>query len=114
MVSPSGEPTLRAPVLDVRGLHTHIITDRGTVHAVDNVSFSLLPGETFGLVGESGCGKSVTLRSLIGLLPEGPVRTSGHVYYDGRDLLHAGERTLRQVRGPHISMIFQDPMTYLN
>ncbi len=113
-VSPGTEPHLIAPVLDVRGLHVDFITDRGVVQAVDDVSFTLQAGETFGLVGESGCGKSVTLRSLIGLMPAGHVHVAGNVYYEGRDLLTVGERALRQVRGTHISMIFQDPMTYLN
>jgi peptide/nickel transport system ATP-binding protein len=107
-------PDSAQPVLEVRGLHTHFITHRGVVQAVDDVSFALRAGETFGLVGESGCGKSVTLRSLIGLMPAAHVRTSGHVYYDGRDLLVLDERALRRIRGLHISMIFQDPMTYLN
>jgi oligopeptide/dipeptide ABC transporter ATP-binding protein len=102
------------PVLRVQELKVHFTVGGRTVHAVDGVSFTLERGEVFGLVGESGCGKSATLRSLIGLLPSGNVRTEGHVLYGERDLLHLGERALRGIRGADISMIFQDPMTYLN
>jgi len=103
-----------APVLRVEDLRVSITTARGAVQAVDGVSFSLGAGETFGVVGESGCGKSVTLRALIGLMPTGRTKTSGHVYYEGRDLLGLDERALGRMRGAHISMIFQDPMSYLN
>jgi peptide/nickel transport system ATP-binding protein/oligopeptide transport system ATP-binding protein len=99
--------------MQVRDLYVTFETDGGTVHAVDGVSFALRRGEIFGVVGESGCGKSATLRSLIGLLPPGS-RRAGHVYYGDRDLLALGERAMRRVRGEHISMIFQDPMTFLN
>ena len=102
------------PVLWAQDLHVEFATPRGVVQAVDNVSFTLNAGEAFGLVGESGCGKSVTLRSLIGLVSAAQVRSSGHVHYGSRDLLALNERALRQVRGRHIAMIFQDPMTYLN
>jgi peptide/nickel transport system ATP-binding protein/oligopeptide transport system ATP-binding protein len=101
-------------LLDVQNLHVQFTAGGNLVHAVDGVSFTLKRGEVFGLVGESGCGKSATLRALIGLLPQDNAHTSGHVYYGGRDLLALGSRALRRVRGADISMIFQDPMTYLN
>ncbi len=101
------------PVMRIDDLYVTFETDGGTVHAVDGVSFSLRRGEIFGLVGESGCGKSATLRSLIGLLPPGS-RTAGYVHYGDRNLLSLGERAMRRVRGEHVSMIFQDPMTFLN
>jgi oligopeptide/dipeptide ABC transporter ATP-binding protein len=84
------------------------------VRAVDGVSFSIRRGEIFGIVGESGCGKSATLRALIGLLPSSGARTTGSVLYGGRNLLELGERPLRRIRGAEISMVFQDPMTFLN
>jgi oligopeptide/dipeptide ABC transporter ATP-binding protein len=84
------------------------------VRAVDGVSFSIRRGEIFGIVGESGCGKSATLRALIGLLPSSGARTTGSVLYGGRNLLALGERPLRRIRGAEISMVFQDPMTFLN
>jgi oligopeptide/dipeptide ABC transporter ATP-binding protein len=109
MAADAAEPLLRVADLHVRFENAHRV-----VHAVDGVSFSLRRGEIFGLVGESGCGKSATLRSLIGLLPDGSAQTAGHVYYEGRDLVGLRERELRSVRGAEISMIFQDPMTFLN
>ena len=102
------------PVLRAQDLHVEFVTTHGVVQAVDNVSFTLYAGEAFGLVGASGCGKRVTLRSLIGLVSAAHVRTGGHVYYGGQDLLALKERALRRVRGRQISMIFQDPMTSLN
>jgi len=102
------------PMLRVQNLHTYFATDRGILRAVDGVSFDLYSGETFGIVGESGSGKSVTCRSLIGLLPRPPAYTTGTVRYDGRNLVDLPERDMRKIRGAHISMIFQDPMTALN
>jgi oligopeptide/dipeptide ABC transporter ATP-binding protein len=101
-------------VLQVDDLRVTFDVGRQTVRAVDGVSFSIRRGEIFGIVGESGCGKSATLRALIGLLPDGTARTSGRVSYGGRNLLELGERALRRVRGAEISMVFQDPMTFLN
>jgi peptide/nickel transport system ATP-binding protein/oligopeptide transport system ATP-binding protein len=103
------------PVLDVRGLKTVFRTRGGEVHAVNSVSFDLRPGELLGVVGESGSGKSVTMMSLIGLLPSPPADVrGGSVMFDGTDLLKCSEDHLRSVRGARIGFIFQDPMTSLN
>lgn len=103
------------PLLEVDGLTTRFVTDDGIVQAVDGVSFSVGRGEVVGIVGESGCGKSVTNLSVMGLLPkpQGLV-AAGRVVFDGSDLLQCSEREMRQIRGRRISMIFQDPMTSLN
>lgn len=103
------------PLLDVRNLTTRFHTRNGVVHAVENVSFSVDPGQTLGIVGESGSGKSVTCYSLLGLIPQPPGRIhSGQAIFDGLDLLKIPENQLRKIRGKRISMIFQDPMTSLN
>ncbi len=102
------------PLLTVRDLRTYFLTARGVLRAVDDVSFDLYAGEAFGIVGESGSGKSVTCRSLIGLLPSPPAHTTGSVRYDGRELIGLPLRKMQTVRGAHISMIFQDPMSSLN
>ncbi len=103
------------PVLDVRGLETVFKTRSGEVHAVNSVSFDLHPGEMLGVVGESGSGKSVTMMSLIGLLPMPPAEVrAGKVLFDGQDLLLVDEAELRSIRGARIGFIFQDPMTSLN
>jgi oligopeptide/dipeptide ABC transporter ATP-binding protein len=103
------------PLLEVNDLRTHFFTREGTVHAVDGVSFSVETGKTLGIVGESGCGKSVTALSIMGLIPKPPAKiVSGSVLYDGRDLTKLSERQLEDVRGREIAMIFQDPMTSLN
>lgn len=101
-------------VLSVRDLRVRYVTAQRTVHAVNGVSFDVRQGEIFGLVGESGCGKSATLRALIGLLPKPAAQVEGHVLYGDDDLVTMSDRRLRATRGPEISMIFQDPMTYLN
>jgi oligopeptide/dipeptide ABC transporter ATP-binding protein len=102
-------------LLEVSGLRTHFFTREGIVRAVDGISFSVEPGRTLGLVGESGCGKSVTALSIMGLLPKPPARVvGGSVRFDGRDLARLSERELEDVRGREIAMIFQDPMTSLN
>ncbi len=101
-------------LLRVENLSTHFVTPRGVVRAVDGVSFDVAAGETFGLVGESGCGKSVTCRSILRLAPSPPARLGGRVMFEGRDLLALRPRDLRAVRGARIAMIFQDPMTALN
>jgi oligopeptide/dipeptide ABC transporter ATP-binding protein len=102
-------------VLDVKDLKTVFKTRRGEVHAVNDVSFHLEAGELLGVVGESGSGKSVTMMSLIGLLPSPPAEVrNGHVMFEGQDLLTANEDQLRAVRGARIGFIFQDPMTSLN
>ena len=103
------------PVLDVRGLKTVFRTRGGDIHAVNNVSFDLRPGELLGVVGESGSGKSVTMMSLMGLLPSPPADVqAGEVLFDGADLLKCSDAHLRSVRGAGIGFIFQDPMTSLN
>jgi oligopeptide/dipeptide ABC transporter ATP-binding protein len=103
------------PLLSVRDLRTQFFTRDGIVHAVDGVSFDLVKGKTLGIVGESGCGKTVTALSVMGLLPSPPARiVSGEVLFDGRDLVQLSEEELENVRGLKIGMIFQDPMTSLN
>ncbi len=108
-------PDRAQPVLDVRGLRTVFQTRGGEIHAVNDVSFSLAPGELLGVVGESGSGKSVTMMSLLGLLPSPPaLNRGGQVLFEGKDLLKIPMTDLRAVRGGRIGFIFQDPMTSLN
>ncbi len=103
------------PLLFVRGLRTSFHGEQGEVRAVDGVSFSLERGRTLGIVGESGCGKSVTALSIMGLVPQPPGRiVGGEVLFDGEDLLQLSDRRLRSLRGDQLSMIFQEPMTSLN
>jgi oligopeptide/dipeptide ABC transporter ATP-binding protein len=102
------------PLLEVRNLHTAFAGVQGSVLAAAGVSFSLGEGETKGLVGESGSGKSVTLLSLLGLVPEPGCVVEGEVLWRGRDLLRLGSDELRAIRGREISMIFQDPTSCLN
>jgi oligopeptide/dipeptide ABC transporter ATP-binding protein len=102
-------------VLEVDGLQTHFFTAVGTVRAVDGVSYSLEPGETLGVVGESGCGKSVSALSILRLVANPPGRiVGGSIRFQGRNLLELGESEMERVRGNEISMIFQEPMTSLN
>ena len=104
-----------ADLLEVLDLATHFRTDDGVVKAVDGVSFTLRQGETLGLVGESGCGKSVTTLSIMRLIPSPPGKiVAGRVLFRGDDVLRMRDEELRQLRGNQISMIFQDPMTSLN
>jgi len=105
---------MSAPLLEVHDLRVEIPLSRGTVRAVDGVSFALGQGNALGLVGESGCGKSMTLRAILGLLPRPARITGGQVLYDGVDLVTASAGRLRDVRGAGISMVFQEPMTALN
>src|SRR5450631_4211031 len=102
------------PLLEVENLQTHFRTADGIVRAVDGVSFDIEPGETLAIVGESGCGKSVTANSILRLVPQPPGRIAGKVRFDGIDLLQISEREMRDIRGNHISMVFQEPMTSLN
>ena len=102
------------PLLEVRDLRTHFFTREGVVHAVDGVSFDVEAGKTLGIVGESGCGKSVTALSIMRLLPTPPARiVAGSIRFDGRELATMKERELETVRGREIAMVFQDPMTAL-
>ncbi|MCF2905347.1 ABC transporter ATP-binding protein [Octadecabacter sp. CECT 8868] len=108
-------PNGAQPVLDVQGLKTVFKIRGGEVHAVNDVSFDLRPGELLGVVGESGSGKSVTMMSLLGLLPTPPADVrGGTVTFQGQDLLKVDAETLRGVRGGKIGFVFQDPMTSLN
>ncbi|HET7170487.1 MAG TPA: ABC transporter ATP-binding protein [Gaiellales bacterium] len=102
------------PILEVRDLRVELPLSRGTVHAVDGASISVAPGQAFGLVGESGCGKSMTLRAIMGLLPRPGHIVGGEVLFEGEDLVTASPGRLRQIRGGSIAMIFQEPMTALN
>jgi oligopeptide transport system ATP-binding protein len=104
----------RQPLLTVEDLRVEFWTRRGTVHAVNGISFDIAPGETLGIVGESGCGKSVTSLALLGILPRAGRVPTGTAMFDGRDLLKLSDSQLRRVRGRDIAMIFQDPMTSLN
>ncbi len=105
---------MNEPMLSVKDLSVEIPTRRGTVHPIDGISFDLGDGETLGLVGESGCGKSMTLRAIMGLLPRRARITGGQVLFRGRDLVSLRADELRDVRGREIAMIFQEPMTALN
>jgi oligopeptide/dipeptide ABC transporter ATP-binding protein len=105
----------RQPLLSVRDLVIEFSTDNGVVRAVDRVSFDVFPNETLGLVGESGCGKTVTGLALLGLIPSPPGRIAGgSIQFKGRELVGLPESELRAIRGRDIAMIFQEPMTALN
>ena len=101
-------------LLEVRDLKTYFATRTETVKAVDGVSFTVYQGETFGLVGESGCGKSQTCRSILGLLKKPGKIVDGQVILDGEDITHMKEKELRKLRGKKMSVIFQEPMTSLS
>jgi len=101
------------PLLEVNNLHVRLQTHRGPAWAVRDVSFSLERGETLGLVGESGCGKSITVMALMGLLPEN-AEVTGSIRFDGEELIGRGDRDMCRIRGDRIGMIFQEPMTALN
>lgn len=102
------------PILEIRNLRVSFYTYAGVVKAIDGVDLTLFSGETVGLVGESGCGKSVTAMAIVGLLPENAKVESGQIIFKGEDLLKKDKEELRLIRSKHIAMIFQDPMTYLN
>ena len=101
-------------LLEVDDLQTHFRTPDGVNRAVDGISFAVEAGETVAIVGESGCGKSVTANSILRLVPQPPGKIGGAIRFQGRDLLKLSERAMREVRGNDISMIFQEPMTSLN
>ena len=101
-------------LLSVRNLVTEFTLKKGTLRAVDRISLDVSKGETFGIVGESGCGKSVTALSILRLNPSPPARTTGSILFEGEDLLLKTDAEMRKIRGKKISMIFQEPMTSLN
>jgi len=104
------------PILSVKDLVIEFKTEKGIVRAVDRISFDILEGETIGMVGESGCGKSITSLSILGLIPSPPGKfgAGSSIKYKGRELVGLKEKDLRKIRGSDISMIFQEPMTALN
>ena len=113
--APATNGSASAPVLSVRNLHTAVATADGSFDVVRDVSFDINPNEVLCLVGESGCGKTITALSIMRLLPTPPVRiTSGEIVFDGNDLTQLAERQVRDVRSERISMIFQDPLTSLD
>ncbi|MXY87718.1 MAG: ABC transporter ATP-binding protein, partial [Dehalococcoidia bacterium] len=102
-------------LLEVNDLRTYFYTQEGVVKAVDGTSYSVEEGETLGLVGESGCGKSVSALSILRLIPSPPGKiVSGEIMFQGRDLLKLDESEMRRIRGNDIAMVFQEPMTSLN
>jgi oligopeptide/dipeptide ABC transporter ATP-binding protein len=106
---------MEQPLLEIQDLHTQFFTDDGLARAVDGVSYSLAKGETVGVVGESGCGKSVTALSILRLIPNPPGRiVAGEILFEGTNLLDLTPSEMRRIRGNDISMIFQEPMTSLN
>lgn len=103
------------PILQIKDLVTRFHTPEGVVHAVNQVNINLQPGETLGVVGESGCGKSVTMLSALRLIPDPPGKIEqGQAIFDGKDLLKISDREIRDIRGSRIAMIFQDPIASLN
>ncbi|MCI0841897.1 MAG: ABC transporter ATP-binding protein, partial [Chloroflexi bacterium] len=103
------------PLLEIKDLATHFFTQEGVVKAVDGISYSIDEGEVLGVVGESGCGKSVTALSIMRLVADPPGRTvRGEVIFEGEDLLKLDDAEMRNIRGNKISMVFQEPMTSLN
>ena len=102
-------------MLQVKNLKTYYYTEEGVVPAVDGLDFEVEQGETFAIVGESGCGKSVTSLSILGLIPSPPGKIlDGEIIYNGEDLLKKTEKQMQAIRGNEISMVFQEPMTSLN
>src|SRR6185503_10115037 len=113
----TGDPPRMAdkPLLELKNLKTWFYTDEGIAKSVDGVSYTILPGETLGCVGESGCGKSVTALSIMRLIPDPPGKiVEGQVLLEGKDLVKLPEDEMRKIRGNKIGMIFQEPMTSLN
>src|SRR3954454_8770042 len=106
---------MQTPLLELRNLSIGFHTERGQIRPVRDVSMSIFPGQTLAVVGESGCGKSVTALSVLRLIPQPPGEiVSGEIRFQGRDLLQLPEREMQRVRGKEIAMIFQEPMTSLN
>jgi oligopeptide/dipeptide ABC transporter ATP-binding protein len=102
------------PLLAIEDLRVQFATRRGTIYAVNGVSFAVAPGDTLAIVGESGCGKSVTALAALGLLARNGRVVGGSVHFEGRDLVRLSDRAMRSIRGKDVAMIFQDPMTSLN
>src|SRR4249919_1311093 len=111
---PDAQPASAAPLLEVRDLRTHIFTRRGVVKAVNGVSFQVRAGETLGLEGESGSGKTMTCRSVLRLLPRGARIVSGQIVLQGRDLAAASEATVERLRGKQIGMVLQNALAALD
>ncbi len=105
--------TVDAPLLEIKNLSVELETARGRVLALNDISFSMAPGQTLGLIGESGCGKSLTAMSIIGLLPEG-AQPSGSIRFQGQELIGLPDQDYSALRGARIAMVFQEPMTALN
>jgi oligopeptide/dipeptide ABC transporter ATP-binding protein len=112
--APTGPKVGAVPILEIDGLKTHFFTRDGVVKAVDGVSYDLHKGETLGVVGESGCGKSMTALSILRLIAKPGKIVEGHIRLEGKDLTEVTEEEMRTIRGNDISMIFQEPMTSLN
>ena len=106
---------MTAPLLSIRDLRTYFYTEAGVARSVDGVSFDIGAGETLGIVGESGCGKSVTALSILRLIqPPGRIEPGSRIEFEGRDIVTLGDEEIRDIRGNRISMIFQEPMSALN
>ena len=103
----------RMPLLQIQELHTQFETKQGTVRAVDGLSLDLYEGEVLGLVGESGCGKTMTALSVMGLLPGNGRAVAGEISFEGKDLLQCSAEEMQQIRGRKLAMVFQEPMTAL-
>ena len=102
-------------LLEIKDLTVHYVTVDGTVHAVENLNLTLPEGKTLGLVGETGAGKTTTVKAIMQILPDPPAKIlTGEVIFCGEDLLKKNKKSMRKIRGKQISMIFQDPMTSLN
>src|SRR5258708_2643717 len=114
LTEPTSQSVASAPLLDVRDLHVRFETSRGTVHAVEGISYTVNRGEIVAIVGESGCGKSVSSLAIMRLLAKTGRVTQGSIAFDGRDLLALSAEEMREIRGRDIAMIFQEPMTSLN
>ena len=116
MTRPHGtEPEAQPPILEIDNLALHFDTFEGRAKVLDGVSLSLDRGDTLGVVGETGCGKSITAKSILGLLPSPPARIiGGRILFKGEDLLRKSAKEISHIRGTRVAMIFQDPMTYLN
>lgn len=105
---------MRKPILSIRNLKTYFYTYEGVVKALEGIDLDIYENETFGLVGETGCGKSVTARSILRLVPIPGKIVEGEIYFNGQNILELSEQDVKKIRGKEIAMVFQDPMTYMN